>query len=549
MELHFSKNAVRDYLTVIFRHKRVIVATIITVMVTTIIGWELMTPVYKAQVKMLVTSKKDPLSLFNKEFVGYQQTIMTLTQSEIVNSTPIMERVVKALKLHERPANYEEEFFSPFRLKVKKFFSPFGLRVKKFFSPFSALLKSVESKPERGILSPEQKQAYAIRMAVAVLKRNIKVEPIRDTDLFTINAKDVSPDVAAMIANVVSRSYIIFEREQELADQKMQYGEKYQTVVQLRDTLEKMVANLTGASYSDTVEATGYADVKIVEPAEVPFEPSGANKYLVLAVALVMSICLGVGLAFGFEYIDQTFKSPHDVEAFFNLPLLGSIPKRKAKSKAFINDIQQITPYTQAYQHLADQIYLVMKDKNFRSILVTAASPSEESSLVVSNICAYLSGEAGHKVLVIDANITSPEIHKNFNISHSVGFADVLEGKISFEKAKQDLNSNLTVLPARETTHNPFSLLDSAKLPEIIKEAKEKYEMIFVDYADLRNAKEVYLLNKHVDGIVIVVAEGKTKRPVIKTLIAPLEQKKCNVIGVILNNRTFAIPKILYNWT
>jgi len=81
---------------------------------------------------------------------------------------------------------------------------------------------------------------------------------------------------------------------------------------------------------------------------------------------------------------------------------------------------------------------------------------------------------------------------------------------------------------------------------ELLKTAKERYEIVLIDGANLKDSKDAVALCSYADGVALVVNEGKTRRQVVKAAIAPLEQKKANILGVILNNRTFAIPKAIY---
>ncbi len=526
MKSNLVESTLRDYLTVIFRRKLVIIVTFITVMISVVIGLELKTPVYVAQVKMLVSGKKQVTSPYYKDIGFYGQSVVSLTQREIVSSNPVLERAVRVLGLHERPFDYEKDFCSPIK---------------------AWLIQLRDTMQSQSNLSPSQEEEYIFRSAVENLRGCISIESIRDTDIFTISAADFSPEAAAMIANAVSRSYVIFDLEQQLAELGTQYGEKHQDVLLLKDNIAIMEKQLSGLPLPST-EAIGPASVKIIEQAQVPFVPTGTRKSLTLILAFFMSIFLGVMLAFGFEYIDNTFKSPQDVENFFAFPLLGAITRAGKGEKALIKDAHQTTPYTQSYQSLAEQLYLLIKDKNLKSILITSASPLDGSSAVTASLCTYLSNAAGHKVHVIDANLRAPVVHKFLNIPESPGLCEILEGKTTQEKATQNLGHNLTALPAGQTSLNPVTLLGSVKLQEVIKSAKEKSEVVIIDYANLKNIRDISMLSACLDGIVLVVNEGKTRRHVIKSLIAPLEQQKRNIIGVVLNNRTFAIPRFLYKW-
>jgi capsular exopolysaccharide synthesis family protein len=351
--------------------------------------------------------------------------------------------------------------------------------------------------------------------------------------------------MAANIANVVSRSFVIFDLEQQLAELRLKYGEKHQIVMQLKDYIDKMTNDLTVMSLP-FVEAIGPASVKIIEQAQVPFIPVGHSKRMTVVLAFFMSICAGIMLTFGFEYLDHTFKSPKDVETFLNLPLLGSIQKKGFKDNILIDYSRCITAFSQSYQNISDQIYLLLKDKRLKSILITAASPSDGSSTIIANLSNYLSNKAGHKVIVVDTNLRSPTIHKIFNLSDTTGLANVLENKIPLNNAIYQISSNLAVLPAGNTALNPVTLLESSMMHDVIKTIHNTYEVVIVDYANLSNIKEVYALSSYLDGIVLVVNEGKTRHHVIKTLIAPFRQKKANLIGVILNKRNYVVPRLLY---
>jgi len=552
---YMPETTLRDYLKVLFRHKAIIITTFITVIGTVIIGLQFKTPVYQAQVKMLISAEKQVKSPYYRQLAGYRNGEGVLTQSEIVKSSPVIERAVRATGLYQQPLDYEKKFCSPLK---------------------NALIDSnVRKLNERlKLLTEEQKKAFLFRRAIEGLKKSITVEPVRDTNLFTISAREFSPIGAAIIANVISRSYVIFDLEQQLAELQLKYGEKHLSVTQLKDNIEQMKTGLNGKPLSN-LEAIGPASVKIIEQAQVPLRPVGPNKALTLILALFMAPFLGVMLAFMFEYMDQTFKSPRDIETFLNLPYLGSIPRKKSKKESL--------------HTLSDQTYLLMKDKGIKSLLLTSALAREGTTTIIANLAKHLSERAGHKVLIIDANLRAPAIHKAFKLPQSPGLADVLEGKVSFDQAvvpdsaiakpppspqrgegqgeggnlrnnepramsqqpkrpsKQEFSdTSLHILPAGETTLNPITLLGSSMMPEIIKMAKQRSEIVLIDCANLKGFKDAVLISSAIDGIALVVNEGKTRRYVVNSAIAPLQQRKANIIGVILNNRTFAIPRMIY---
>lgn len=222
-----NETTLRDYLRVLFRQKFVIATTVITVCATVFIGLKLKTPVYESRVKMLITAEKQVEATYYKEMYEGRNVQQTLTQSEIVKSSPVVNRVVRALALDKRPLDDEKRFSSP----LKAMLIDYNVR---------AFHQKIEGFPE------EQKEAFLFRRAVESLKENIRVEPIRDTNMFTISVRDHDSVGAAIIANVVSRSYVMFDLEQQLAELKLKYGEKHPTVNLIEDSIAALNKTLSG---------------------------------------------------------------------------------------------------------------------------------------------------------------------------------------------------------------------------------------------------------------------------------------------------------------
>ncbi|MFA6281064.1 MAG: Wzz/FepE/Etk N-terminal domain-containing protein [Candidatus Omnitrophota bacterium] len=503
----------RDYLKVIFRQKWAIVVTIITVTIVTALGLWIKTPVYEAQVKMLVSAQKGVESPYYRDLVGYQNIQVALTQSEIVKSTPVMERALKII--------------GPRGLDFEKKYASFP---KKLFIGFRAFLTEKYFSWKK--MNKQERDDTARRLELKALKNNTKVEPIRDTNLFVLSYKDLDPNAVATIANAISRSYVIFDLEQQLAELQIKYGEKNFSIIQLKESIAKMEQNLAGTALSN-VEAIGPASVKIIEQATPPIKPEGLSKITILALAFFSSIFLGILLTFFLEYMEQTFRSPQDIEKILQIPFLGSISK---------------TPNPEAFQHLAEQIYFEMKDRNVKIALVTSTFPKEGVSLAVTEIAKHLSRIKGHKILVIDANLRNPTIHKRFGLDNETGLAEVLEEKITFDKVRAEINSNLYILTAGKAELNPMVLIESKRMSDFFKSIKEKFDAIIIDSPNLRETKDALGLSISAEGVILMINEGKTRRQTAQCALEMLKRKmgKAIFIGAILGNRTFVLPKKIY---
>ncbi|MFQ5680655.1 MAG: polysaccharide biosynthesis tyrosine autokinase [Candidatus Omnitrophota bacterium] len=503
----------RDYLRVLFRQKAVVVVVFATVVLVVVLGLQFKTPVYQAEVKILISAEKQVSAPYYRELSAYANSQVVLTQSEIVRSGPVIERVVGALGLNKRPMDYEKRFCSP----LKKAWVNFN--VKRLDKKYSSL-------------SEEQRKTYLFRYAAEDLKEHIDVRPLRDTNLFVISVRDFSPVGAAIIANVVSRSYAIFDLEQQLAEMELKYGEKHLMVKQLRDSIDKMREGLNGHPLSN-IEAIGPASVKIIEQARVPLRPQGLPKMVIFILALLFAPFLGVVLAFCFDYLDQSFRSVEDVEMRLGLPLLGSIPLKGKFKREFLG-------------RMADQLHILLEDKHCRSLALSSVLPREGTTTIVANLARNFSRKRRQRVLLIDANFRNPGLHCAFDRDISLGLSDVIEGEASYDQAIKNIEPNLSLLTAGKTMLNPLILLSSSRMSELFNYAQKKYTVIFIDCPNFKDFSDLVAICGFVDAAAIIISEGKVRRQVARRAVEALKKEKANILGVILNQRRFAIPQSLY---
>ncbi len=519
----------RDYVRVIFRQKIIILTSIIVIMAIVILGLSYRTPMYKGTVKMLISGEKQVDSPFYKELMAIQDTEVSNTQSEIVTSVPVLRKVVDALHLYDKPIDYESEFASPLK---KKFIS---LRVKMFKA-------HIERMPRI------QQYAFNYQRALEDLRGNIKVVPIKETNIFTINVKDYDPVGAAVLANVVSRAYVIFDLEQQLAELQQKYGSKHPMVMQLHDNIERMTKMLSGRPMTN-LEALGTASVKIIEQASIPFNPVGISGKLIMLAALFASIFMGMILAFIFEYMDQSIKSARDVEDVLGVPLFGTVPFiRSMRKLLLLKNFDKIPKrYNIVFQNLANQLRLMMTAKSFKTVLVTAADVHDGNSTLVANLGIYAAQGGARKVLIIDANFRDPAMHKIFGVPQGPGLVDILAQQASIEDVVKSARPCLSVLTAGQTTLNPMIFLDSPRTREILEKLKAQFDLVLIDCTDLNTSQEGCLLGACVDKTIFVVSENQTRRPVALKVLAHLKEHKASILGVILNKCTYPIPKFIYN--
>lgn len=517
----------RDYIKVLFRQKWIILLTIITVLLATYVGLELATPVYEAQVKMLITAEKQIDSPYYRDVLAGRVVDATLTQSEVVKSKPVLERTVAALNLNNRPLDYETHFATPLKQWV-----------------IDGSLK--RSKLDQ--LTPAAQKAVTYRLTLEDLKGKIKVEPVRDTNLFLIKVRDFSPVAAAIIANTVSRAYVVFDLEQQYVELQSKYTDKNPIVIQMKENITKMEQSLSGKPLPN-IEAIGPASVKIIEQSSPPLTPVGLPKKTTLMLAVAMSIFLGVFLAFMFEFLDQTFHSKQDLENFLGVPVIACINKKKGWSDhKLVTDVseQNRSPRSASYRILTQQILFMVKTKNIRTLFFVSVHPKDESSAILANVAVFLSKKLGLRTLVIDANLRRPHLHKIFGKHIDRGIADVLEGKVKIEDVARTVGEKLDFVPAGRSATDPGILLDASLFSKALAGVKSFYDVVLIDGVDLRDFRDSALIAPSMDGVILVVGECTVRRQVVQHSVKHLRESKCRLAGVVMPNRHYLIPKFLY---
>ena len=523
MQPNIKANTLRDYLKIIFRHKIVFLILVLAIIVPVYITLQMITPVYQTSVKMFVKGFQQKQAEYYKEVIS---SSITADHAELVKSNIVLARVVEALKLYEIPIDYEKRFASPLKaILIEK-------RMK-------------ESRSQIEAMKPEQRKNILFSSAMDDLKGSISISPVRDTSFFEIQVTGYDPGLIPRIANSLSRSYAIFDLEQQIQEYKLKYGEKHSTVLQLENYIEELKKTLDGRIISD-IEAIGPASVKIIEQSHSSTPLRRLNAPFLLVVSVFAGIFFSIIFAFMFEYFDETVKSSNDIESSLHVPFLGSVPRKKRRDNVLISHNNSGSKYTKSLEELSNQIYLMMNERRLKVTIFSDAEGSDEASVFIANIGMYLAGHAGQRVLIIDANLRKPDISHVLDIANEPGLSNVLEKEIYFENAVQSMGSHLNVLSAGKVVSNPTVLLKSAVMSDMINKAREVYDLVFIKCADIKNYPDSVLLSSVVDGIILLVNEGKVRKQVISQAIVPLQQNKSNLMGVVLNNCNYVIPEFIY---
>ena len=178
----------------------------------------------------------------------------------------------------------------------------------------------------------------------------------------------------------------------------------------------------------------------------------------------------------------------------------------------------------------------IKEDVRSRKILFTSAGPGEGKTNTTVNLAVTLS-ETETKVLLIDADMRKPTVHKYFNIESRVGLSNLLSGMNTTKECIQQIEGmpNLSVITSGILPPNPSELLGSSAMINMLSEFESEYDYIIIDTPPVNVDADALAIVKKVDGVAFVVSQGKSTYPDVSRAIETLRFANANIIGAVMN--------------
>jgi len=328
-----------------------------------------------------------------------------------------------------------------------------------------------------------------------------------------------------------------------------------------RQLYEGLLEKLKQAGVSAGLRSNNFRIVDIARAPTAPVEPNIPRN---LAFAFMLGLTSGVGLAFLLEGLDSTVRTTEQAQMISGLPPLGMIPlgsrasregansKRLviATSKEAVELITQVRPQSQmaeSYRALRTSLLLSNLGAPPKVIMVTSALPQEGKTTTSIN-CAVVLAQKGVRVLLIDADLRRPSIHKTLGMGPRSGLSNVLTGSATLEQAitRSPILPNLSILPAGTPPPNPAELLASTNMRDVLDGLRAQYDHIVVDTPPTLSVTDAVVLSPRADAIVLVIRSGQTTKQALRRSRDILMQVNAKVSGVLLNAVDLSSPDYYY---
>jgi len=348
-------------------------------------------------------------------------------------------------------------------------------------------------------------QELGLPYSTNILKKMIAVTSEDNTEIIRINVTNVDPAMTQQIANTLSK---VFQKE--------------------------------------VIEIMKMDNVQIIDEAQLPTLPSGPDRISYAVKGLIFGVTAGVILSLLFAYFDQKVRTKEQMQDILGLPSLGAIPKmhdskkpvkdtNPPKNASRGNQAKRSKHIKDSFSKLKVNIDFSCMDCDSRCIAVSSALPGEGKTLVATNLAVSMAA-AGHRTLLLDADMRSPGIHSTLNMLNSTGLSDAVLLKMDWRKLVIPTTvPRLDVITAGQKPPNSARILESKLFQAMIREIKKEYEYIVIDTPPLLPISDAQIIAPQMDGVVLVIRQGKTKVESVIQASDILLLSNANLIGTVLN--------------
>jgi capsular exopolysaccharide synthesis family protein len=353
-----------------------------------------------------------------------------------------------------------------------------------------------------------------------------------------------------------------------MAEKMVQYNILKRESEADKSLYEGLLTKLKEAGISEGLKSS---NLRVVDPAMIPSYPARPAKARNIALAFLVGLVGGIGLALLREYLDNTVKTPDDIETLTRLPSLAVVPAfgdsatHKRRMGIFgspstnghekrIELVAQHLPKSQmseAFRALRTALLLSQPDHPPQVILVTSALPREGKTTAAANLAVTLA-QLGDKTVLVDADLRKPGVGRLLNLGSGkyAGLSSYLAGVSTLDlvTVPHPAIPNLAAIPTGPLPPNPADLLSSHKLADAIAELRTKYKFVVIDSPPIMAATDAVILSVQVDGVLLVVRSGETPKEAFTRTRDLLTSVKSRILGVVLNAVDASAPDYYYSY-
>ena len=411
----------------------------------------------------------------------------------------------------------------------------------------------------------------------ALEEAEISVSPVRDTQLLTVAVEHPDPELAATIANEVVRVFSAYMRRvqterfaESKANLQAQMERVQAEIEQLQQQLDALGTPETEAeqtrqqqlqtlltqqqaayttllrSYEEVrlAEAQAVDSIVVIDPATPPERPVRPRVLLSTLLGGVLALVAVGAVVVLIEVLDDRVRSPEVIERLTGLPMIGAIAHIEGTNGdgVLVAREQPRAPVSEAYRVVRTNLQFAEVQSPLHSLVVTSSEPGEGKTTTAANL-ALVMAQAGRKVVLVDADLRKPMVHRLFQLSNAHGLTSALmHPEIAVDRFLQRVDAGggqtLWVLPSGPLPPNPAEVVGSRRMQELLDELMTFADIVILDTPPVLVVADPALLAQMSDGVLLVTRVNMTHRQALQRAIEQLRYAEARIVGVVVNDMT-----------
>lgn len=455
------------------------------------------------------------------------------------------------------------------------------------------------------------KEKLGLSLGVRKLTERVTAVASPDQNILSISAVDPDPQLAARIANAFADQFIL---SRAASDRETIAAAADHVKSQLDSLSPSEAASAYGSMLKDKyenlqiMESMQNGGLSVARPADAPLAPSSPQPLRDAALAFVVALVVGVGLALLVEHLDKRIKDGQTLEMLLGAPVLAHVPnvngrwsfKRRGgddeKDSALIG-FKNYPTLLEPFRSLRTSLDFFTAEKSLRVIAITSGLPSEGKTTTAANLSLSLA-HSGKQVVLVEADLRQPVFQKHLGVSNKVGLSTVLAGKCELADAlsvvhiegllpgsgspweqhepaapalqrarvrvrsqtssaqagpyspEAPMDERMYCLPSGPLPPNPAELLESERMRKVLEELSDMYDYIVVDTPPILSVSDALTVGRHADGVIVAVRMNATTRNEAQEVGRKLRLAGLRVIGVVAlgwGDTTVRYPRYEYS--
>ncbi len=398
-----------------------------------------------------------------------------------------------------------------------------------------------EYQRKRLLFKPDFPEMLQLSSQIREAEKQLKMGVLTITDSIRLKHQET----VAKVADLQKKLSELEAEKSAYQDKNIQYTILKREVDSNRAQYESLIGKLNDVAVGSELKTQNAAVVDLAVSPSTPFSPSLPIN---LTIGAIISLLLAASVIYVAELINNAFSSSDQVEKELGLPVLGVLPL-----VAEIDLEQQLTnpqsALSETYRSLRTSLQFSGSDGAPATLLVTSSEPSEGKSTTVIKLAEDFASLGG-RVLIIDADMRKPSIHRRFNEDNVIGLSNLLTNTVRrgdlARLVRRGKSSNVFFISAGTVPQNPADLLSSPRMSLIVSSLRKQFDMIIIDAPPVIGIADVPILSRLADATLFIVSTSKVSRKSVAMAVRRLTSSGANVVGVALT--MFTVGKFEHNY-